>query len=89
METAMDFYLFAKDKYKNIKVEFVSSEVIDSIEKDILIDRFKDAQTIRGTLGYHSFEPIADTHAKIKVKTFSLSSDEKTVCVTKATGKTK
>ena len=67
----------------------MSSEVIDSVEKDILIDQFKDAQTIKGTLGYHSFEPIADTHAKIKVKTFSLSSDEKTVCVTKATGKTK
>ena len=36
IQTAMDFFKFVKEKFKNIQIEFVSSKEIDKLEEDIL-----------------------------------------------------
>ena len=54
--TATDFFVFIREKFKNLHVEFISSQSIKSLEKEKLVERFKLAKTIKGTLGFHRFE---------------------------------
>ena len=56
--TPQEFYKFAKEKFKKVRVEFVSQEFIEDLESEVLVERFKKAKTIPGTLGFHSFSPI-------------------------------
>ena len=53
--TPQEFY---KDTFKKVRVEFVSQEFIEDLESEVLVERFKKAKTIPGTLGFHSFSPI-------------------------------
>ena len=77
IQTALDFFKFAKEKFKNIHVEFVSTDFISNIEENKLKDRFKDAKTIKGTLGLHSFSTMPGSEDQIRVKQYNLSSLEK------------
>ena len=87
IQPATDFYTFVENKFKNIQVENISQEVIDKLETNILIDRFKTSKTITGTLGYHSFESIPENHNQVNVRKYSLSTTMKTVSVTKGRGR--
>ena len=71
--------MFVKEKFKNIKVEYILSEDIEAIENKILIERFKEAKTIKGTQSYHSFEPLQDNNNEMNVRKFSLSDSVKKV----------
>ena len=53
--TPQEFY---KDKFKKVRLEFVSQEFIEDLKSEDLVERFKKAKTIPGTLGFHSFSPI-------------------------------
>ena len=81
--TANDLYTFAKEKFTNVSVEFVSSDMIESIYTEVLEQRFERAKTIKGTLGFHSYSPISGCYDNISVKQYDLSSVEKVVSVTK------
>lgn len=81
--TPLEFYKFAKQKFKNVCVEFVSSEVIENLELEVLEDRFKHAKTVKGTLGFHSFSPIPGCYDSVIVKQYDLSSEYKKVSVYK------
>ena len=83
IKTATDFYTVVKNKFKNIQVEYISQEVIEKIETDILIERFKISKTITGTLGFHSFETIRGNHCQVNVRKYSFSPKKKTVSVIK------
>ena len=83
IQTATDFFIFVKEKFKNLVVEFVSAEEIKKLEEEVLRDRFKNAKTIQGTLGFHDYETIPGNNKQIKVKKFSLSSTVKIVSVVK------
>ena len=83
IQTATDFFTFVKNKFKQIEVEFVSSEFIEELEMNVLVDWFKNAKTIPGTLGYHSFNSIPGNNVQGKLKKYSLSTTEKTVSVIK------
>ena len=86
IQTPIELYNFAKLKFKNIQVEFVSKEDIEKVEKEILVERFKETKTIKGTLGYHSFEPIDNNLTQLIAKQFSYSQEENIVTVSKPTG---
>ena len=81
IQTAVDFYNFVKEKFKNIQTEFVSINEIDRVEETILAERFSKCKTIKGTLGFHNFECFPQNHMKMKVKKFSLSTEEKIVSI--------
>ena len=66
-----------RKKFQNLQAEFVLSETIKKLE------RFKEAKTIKGTLGYHCFKTIPDNHSEVIVIRFGLSEMEKTVSVVK------
>ena len=83
IQTATDFFTFVKEKFRQIQVEFVSSEFIEELEINVLVERFKNAKTIPGTLGYHSFSTMPGNNNQVKVKKYSLSTIEKTVSVIK------
>ena len=85
IQNAIDFYDFTKEKFKNIHVEFIPSSVISELNDNILKERFQLAKTIKGTLGYHTFQSINGSHSKIKVKKFGLSPHEEIVSVSKST----
>ena len=70
-----------KEKFRALQVEFISSEKISELEEEILIERFKLAKTIKGTLGYHNFSSIPNNHKEVLVKKYSLSEEEKKVSV--------
>ena len=38
IQTATDFFTFVKNKFKQIEVEFVSSEFIEELEMNVLVD---------------------------------------------------
>ena len=61
IQTPSDFYKFVKEKFINVQVEFISEEQIQEVEKEVLVERFKTAKTIKGTKGFHSFETIPGT----------------------------
>lgn len=81
--TAEDFYKFTKEKFTKIHVEFVSSEDIMKLEQEVLVERFKLAKTIKGTLGYHRFMSIPGDQSQVKVKKYGLSTTEVKVSVVK------
>ena len=54
-------------------MEFISSDQIQKLEEEVLLDRFKSSKTIKGTLGYHNFESIPGNNQEVKVKKYSLS----------------
>ena len=83
IQTADDFFMFVRQKFKNIHVKFISSESIQQLEQDILEERFKKVKVIKGTQQFHSFMSLSDNQKVIKVKRFSLSSQEKLVNVSK------
>ena len=83
IQTATDFFTFVKEKFRRIQVEFVSSKFIEELEINVLVERFKNAKTIPGTLGYHSFSTIPGNNQQVKVKKYSLSTTEKTVSIIK------
>ena len=69
--------------FMNIHVKFVTTESIELQEKQLLVERFKNAKVINGTLRYHNFASIPGCLEKVNVKRYSFSSTEKTVSVTK------
>ena len=81
--TPLEFYNFAKEKFKTVSVQFVSSEMIEKLESEVLQNRFKNAKTIKGTLGFHSFSPIPGCYDKVIVKQYDLSPKYKKVSVCK------
>ena len=81
IQTARDLYDFVKVKFRALQVEFISSEQISELEEEILVERFKLAKTIKGTLGYHNFSSIPSNHKEVLVKKYSLSEEEKKVSV--------
>ena len=83
IKTATDFYTFVKNKFKNVQVEYISQEVIEKLETDILIERFKISKTITGTLGFHSFEIIPGYHCQVNLSKYSFAAKIKTVSVIK------
>ena len=87
IQTARDLYNFAKEKFKKVDVQYISAEHIEALTKEILNERFKEAQTIKGTLKLHSFEPISENHKQINVKRFSLLQTAKTVSIARVKGK--
>ena len=44
--TPNQFFMFIKDKFKNVEVEFISEEVIECLHSEVLAERFKLAKTI-------------------------------------------
>ena len=81
--TPLEFYNFAKEKFKTVSVQFVSSDMIEKLESEVLQNRFKNAKTIKGTLGFHSFSPIPGCYDKVIVKQYDLSPKYKKVSVCK------
>ena len=81
--TPMDFFNFIKEKFRNLQVEFISSEAILKLKQEVLVKRFKLAKTIKGTLGLHRFLTIPGNQTQLKVKKFGLSDCEETVSVVK------
>ena len=81
--TPEQLYEFAKEKFRSVNVQFVSSEEIESLHTEVLEERFKKAKTIKGTLGFHSYSPIPGCYDKITVKQYDLSSVNKKVSVSK------
>ena len=82
--TADALYQFAKDKFINVSVQFVTSEIIENLYTEVLEKRFEQAKTIKGTLGFHSFSPIPGCYDTVSVKQYDLSSVKKDVSVTKS-----
>ena len=87
IQTARDLYNFAKEKFKKVDVQYVSAEHIEALTKEILNERFKEAQTIKGTLKLHSFEPISENHKEINVERFSHLQTAKSVSIAQVKGK--
>ena len=81
--TADALYQFAKDKFTNVSVEFVTSEMIENLYTEVLEKRFEQAKTIKGTLGFHSYSPLPGCCDTVSVKQYDLSSDKKDVSITK------
>ena len=81
--TPLEFYNFAKEKFTTVSVQFVSSEMIENLESEVLQNRFKNAKTIKGTLGFHSFSPIPGCYDSVTVKQYDLSPKYKKVSVCK------
>ena len=81
--TPEQLYEFAKEKFRSVNVQFVSSEEIESLHTEVLEERFMKAKTIKGTLGFHSYSPIPGCYDKITVKQYDLSSVNKKVSVSK------
>ena len=81
--TPDDLFKFAKDKFPGMVVEFVASEEILRIEREVLAERFKAAKTIKGTLKLHQFNSIADSKTHLNVKEYSMCDTTKKVKIAK------
>ena len=79
--TTNDFYEFAKSKFCEIHIDFIPTNYIEEDGESLLKDRFILAKTIKGTLGFHSFTPIAGSRSHLIVKRYDLATEEKCVKV--------
>ena len=81
--TAADLFVFARDHFPNLIVQFVPKEEIEKLEEELLSVRFRSALTIKGTLKLHQFRTIEGSNTYVNVKEYSMSSSSKTVKVSK------
>ena len=81
--TPMQLFEFAKEKFTNVDVQFVSTEMIEKLDNEVLQNRFKNAKTIKGTMGINSYSAIPGCYDKVTVKQYDLSSVHKKVSVSK------
>ena len=82
IQTPLQFYEFAKTNFKKVQVEFVGQAEIDKNEEDLL-ERFKLAKLVKGTLKLHMFSTIDGDSKKLEVKKFAYSVDKKVAKVSK------
>ena len=70
IQTPKQFYEFAKKRFK-FPIIFVEKEEVQQIEEAMLIERFKYAKLIEGTLKYHYFCSIPNDFSKLRVFEYS------------------
>ena len=65
--TPEHMFKFCKDNIAGITFIFVSTETINAVKEAVLKERFVKARVLRGTRGFHYFEPCDTSHMKAAV----------------------
>lgn len=66
IQTTRQLYHWASETYKTtIQVAYADADEYNNV-KEKLFSRYKEAQTIRGTQGFHSFIPINETFVHVR-----------------------